>query len=213
MKNDTPVRTHFVLPPKPNVANLLSLATTLDAFRNLIFTKLDSYDKEISARKYGTDVLSAWRETYASLQRVESAGRSIPGIEVIWKLRSGSLVGGMVLVGVAMVSITLRMNALIFYGSFYCALIALALSGGTSYLSSRRMSAYIRQHRNQHAADLAQIKDFVQRILNSLSRYFRASKIDPAKHPFNLYNTDYKSIRVEKKPGLRRTYEVIIELS
>jgi hypothetical protein len=111
----------------------------------------------------------------------------------------------------AMVSVTVRMSAWIFFASFYCALIALALSGAASYISNRRMSAYILQHRNQHAADLAQIKDFVQRLLNSLSRYFRASKIDSTKYPLNLYNTDYKAIRVGKKPGLRRTYEVIIE--
>jgi hypothetical protein len=211
LKSDTPVRTHFVLPAKPNVSDLLNLATTLDAYRNFIFTKLDSFDKDITARKYGPDVLAAWKETHPSLQRIEKAGRSIPGIEVIWKLRSGSLVGGMALVMLAMVSIGLRMSALIFFGSFYCALIALAVSGATSYLSNRRMSSYIREYRNQYASDLAQIKDFVQRVLNSLSRYFRASKIDPTRHPFNLYNSDYKSIRVEKKPGLRRSYEVIIE--
>ena len=211
MKSDTPARTHFALPPKPNVNNLLSLATTLDAYRNFIFTKLDSFDKEISDRKYGNDVLAAWKETYPSLQRIEIAGRSIPGIEVIWKLRSGSLAGGMALVMLAMVSVTVRMNAWIFFASFYCALIALALSGATSYISNRRMNSYILKHRNQHAGDLAQIKDFVQRILNSLSRYFRASKIDPAKYPLNLYNTDYKAVRVQKKPGVRRTYEAIIE--
>jgi hypothetical protein len=211
LKSDTPVRTHFALPQKPNVSSLLSLATTLDAYRNFIFSKLDSFDKDITERKFGPDILSAWNETYPALQRVESAGRSIPGIEVIWRLRSGSLLVGIVLVMAAMVSITIRMNAVIFFGSFYLALIALAVSGATSYISNRRMNSYIQKHRSQHAADLSQIKDFVQRLLNSVSRYFRASKIDPLKHPFNLYNTDYKSIRVDKKPGLRRTYEVFIE--
>jgi len=213
LKTDTPARTHFALPPKPNINDLLNLATTLDAYRNFIFTKLDSFDKEIVARKYGPDVLSAWKETYPSLQRIEKAGRSIPGIELIWKLRSGSLVVGMVLVMLAMVSVTLRMTSLIFFGSFYIALIALAVSGFTSYYSNRRMNSYLHQHRAQHENDLAQVKDFVQRLLNSLSRYFRASKVDPLKHPLNLYNTDYNSIRVEKKPGFRRAYEVVIEPS
>jgi len=213
LKSDTPVRTHFALPPKPNVTDLLNLATTLDAYRNFIFAKVDTFDKEIVARKYGPDVLLAWKETYPSLQRIEKAGRSIPGIELIWKLRSWSLVGGMVLVMLAMVSVTLRMSALIFFGSFYIALIALAVSGFTSYYSNRRMNSYLRQHRAQHANDLAQVKDFVQRLLNSLSRYFRASKVDPTKHPLNLYNTDYKSIRVGKQSGFRRTYEATIEPS
>jgi len=211
LKSDIPVRTHFALSQKPNVSSLLSLATTLDAYRNFIFSKLDSFDKDITERKYGPDILAAWKETYPALQRVERAGRSIPGVQVIWRLRSGSMLVGVVLVMAAMVSVTIRMNAVIFFGSFYLALIALAISGATSYISNRRMDSFIKKHRGQYAADLAQIKDFVQRLLNSLSRYFRASKIDPVKHPFNLYNTDYKSIRVDRKPGLRRTYEVTIE--
>jgi hypothetical protein len=211
LKSDTPVRTHFALPQKPNVTGLLSLTTTLDAYRNFIFGKLDSFDKDITERKYGPDILSAWKETYPALQRVESAARSIPGIQIIWRLRSGSMLVGVVLVMAAMVSITIRMNAVVFFSSFYLALIALAISGATSYISNRRMDSFIKKHRSQHSDDLGQIKDFVQRLLNSLSRYFRASKIDTAKHPFNLYNTDYKSIRVDRKPGLRRTYEVTIE--
>jgi hypothetical protein len=213
LKSDTPIRTDFALGPKPNIVDLLSLATTVDAYRNFIFSKLDSFDKEISARKYGTDVLAAWRETYASLQRIEAAGRSIPGIETIWKIRSGSLVGGMALIFLALISITMQFSAWIFYASFYLALITLAVFGGVSYLSSRRIDSYIRKHTAQHASDMDRIKNFVQRLLNSLSRYFRASKIDPAKHPFSLYNEDYKSIRIERRSGFRRTYQVIIELS
>jgi hypothetical protein len=213
LKSDTPTRRYFSLGPKPNVTALSNLAITVDAYRNFIFGKLDSFDKEITARKYGTDILAAWKETYASLRRIEAAGRSIRGMETIWKLRSGSLLAGMVLVMLAMVSITTRMNAWVFYGSFYAALIMLSVYGGTSYLSSRRTNSYLRRHASEHSADMAHIKDFVQRLLNSLSRYFRVSKIDPAKYPLGLYNADYEKIRVQKNPGFRRTYEVIIELS
>lgn len=213
MNTDTPTRTHFALGPKPNVTNLLSLAAVVDAYRNFIFSNLDSFDKDISARKYGTDILAAWKELYPSLQRVEKAGRSIPGIEIIWKIRSGSLVAGMLLIFLALVCITLRFNAWIFYASFYAALITLAVFGGVSYFSSRRMDSYTRKHAKEHATDMERIQNFVQRLLNSLSRYFRASKIDPAKHSFNLYNTDYKMIRVERSSGFRRTYQVIIEFS
>lgn len=212
MKNDTSSRRYFVLGPNANVSELSNLAVTVDAYRNFIFGKLDSFDKEISANKYGRDILTAWKETYASLKRIEAAGRSIEGLETIWKVRSGSLVAAMILVLLAMVAITVGLSGWIFYGAFYAALIMLSLSGAMSYLSSRRMNSYQRLHAAEHSADMAHIKDFVQQLLNSLSRQFRVSKINPAKYPLGLYNADYKGIRIEKSPGFRRTYEVLIEV-
>jgi len=211
LKGDTPPRTYFTLGPKPNVTGLLNLATTVDAYRKFIFSNLRQFNSDIAARKYGTDVLVAWKETHASLQRIEAAGKSVHGLEMAWKVRSASLVVGIILVMLALVAITQRMSAWVFYGSFYLALILLALFGGLSYLSSRRASSYIHGHNIEHSPDMVRTKDFVQQILNSLAHYFKESKTDPAKHPFNLYNVDYKRIRVEKGLTLRQTYEVIIE--
>ena len=211
MKGDTPPRTYFALGPKPNVAGLLNLAITVDAYRKFIFSNLRQFNSDISARKYGTDILVAWKETHASLQRLEAAGRSVHGLERAWKVRSASLVVGMILVMLALVAITQRMSAWVFYGSFYLALIMLALFGGLSYLSSRRASSYIHGHNIEHSPDMVRVKDFVQQILNSLAHYFKESRTDPAKHRFSLYNIDYKRIRVENGPSLRRTYDVIIE--
>jgi len=213
LKNDATARKYFALGPNPNVADLSSLVVTVDAYRNFIFGKLDSFDRKISASKYGKDFSAAWKETYVSLRRIETAGRSIQGLETIWKVRSASLIGAMILVVLVMVSITVRLSAWVFYGTFYGALIMLGVSGAMSYLSSRRTNSYLRQHGAEHSADMERIKDFVQQLLNSLSRHFRVSKINPAKYPLGLYNADYNHIRVEKSPGFRRTYEVVIELS
>jgi uncharacterized protein YlbG (UPF0298 family) len=211
LKGDTQQRAYFALGPKPNLAGLLNLAVTVDAYRKFIFSNLRQLDADISARKYGTDILVAWKETHASLQRLEARGQSVSGLQTTWKLRSASLVVGMILVMLALVAVTQRMSAWVFYGSFYLALIFLAVFGGLSYLSSRRTNSYIHQHSIDHSLDMLRAKDFVQKILNSLSRYFSETKTDPTKHPFSLYNTDYKRIRVEKGPSLRQTYEVVIE--
>lgn len=87
----------------------------------------------------------------------------------------------------------------------------LAASGAASYLSSRRIKAYLQEQGSRHTADMKTIKAFVQKLLNSLSRHFRVGKIDSNKYPFDLYNVDYKGLQVKKSPGFRRTYEVIIE--
>ena len=87
----------------------------------------------------------------------------------------------------------------------------LAASGVASYLSSRRIKAYLQEQGGQHSTDMKIIKAFVQKLLNSISRHFRVMKIDSTKYPFDLYNVDYKGLQVKKSPGFRRTYEVIIE--
>jgi hypothetical protein len=193
------------------VQDLLALITTADAYRNFIFGNVEQFHKDMAAKKFGTDILTAWDETYQSLKRLESAGRSIPGLETIWRMRSASLVGAMLLVVLTMVSIMTRWNLWLFYGSFYGALIMLAVSGASSYLSSRQINAYLRKQSGRHGADMKTLKGFIQKLLNSLSRHFHVTKANAAKHPFDLYNIDYKRIHVMKSPGFRRTYEVIIE--
>jgi hypothetical protein len=211
LNGEPSTRNDFTLGPKPNVQDLLALITTADAYRNFIFGNLEEFHKDITAKKFGTDILTAWDETYSSMKRLEDAGRSIPGLEAIWKMRSASLVGAMMLVVLTMVSIMTRLNVWLFYGSFYGALIMMAVSGSSSYLSSRRINAYLRRQSGRHGADMKTVKAFVQKLLNSLSRYFHVAKANAAKYPFDLYNVDYKRIHVMKSPGFRRTYEVIIE--
>lgn len=191
--------------------DLLALISTTDAYRNFIFGNLQPFHEDISAKKFGLDIVAAWDETHESLKRLESAGRSISGLETVWKVRSTSLVVAMMLVVLTMVSIMTRWSIWLFYGSFYGALIMLATSGAASYLSSRRINTYLRKQAGRHGADMKIIKGFVQKLLNSLSRHFRVAKIDSEKYAFDLYNIDYKRIHVKKSPGFRRTYEVVIE--
>jgi hypothetical protein len=211
MKGEQSTRNDLTLSPKLNVQDLLALISTADAYRNFIFGNLEPFHEDITAGKFGTDISTEWSKTRESLKRLESAGRSISGLESIWRLRSMSLVGAMMLVVLTMVSIITRWNVWLFYGSFYGALIMLATSGAASYLSNKRIKAYLEEQGSRHNTDMKTIKAFVQKLLNSLSRHFRVGKIDPNKYPFDLYNIDYKGLQVKKNPGFRRTYEVIID--
>jgi hypothetical protein len=214
LKGELPTGTYLTLGPKPDVLGLLRLAMTADAYRNFIFGNLKSLDKDISNRKFGTDIMSEWNKISPSLKRLETAGRSIPSLNTIWKVRSTSTIAVIMLVVVTMVFVVIPLKPTwLYYVPFYAALIMLAIWGATSQLSSKLINTYLRQHAGKHAADMKLIKEFVQKLLQSLSHYFRQAKVDAAKHPLELYNADYKRIRILKNPGFRRTFKVIIETS
>lgn len=214
MKRELPISTDLTLGPKPDVQGLMGIVMTADVYRNFIFGNLKSLDKDISDRKFGTDIMSEWKKISPSLKRLEAAGRSIPGLDTIWKVRSASPLVVIMLVVATMVSAIIPLKTIwLFYGPFYAALIMLAIWGATSQLSSKLINNYLHRHGDKHSADIRLIKDFVQKLLKSLSHYFREAKVDSAKHPLELYNADYKKIRILKSPGFRRTYKVIIETS
>lgn len=189
------------------------MVTIADGYRNFIFSNLEPFEKEISERKFGSDVLSAWNKVSPSLHRIETAGRSIPGLETIWNARSTTFVVAVMLVIATFLPTMMGVrNPWLFYGALYGALSMLAVSGVMSHLSSRRISRYLQQHGSKHSADTAIIKDFVQKLLNSLSRHFSEMKTDVAKYPLELYNVDYLGIRIIRRPGFRRNYQVSIEI-
>lgn len=188
------------------------MATVTDGYRNFIFSNLEPFENEISERKFGSDVLSAWKKVSPSLHRIETAGRSLPGLETIWNARSTTLVVAAMLVIAAFLPTMMRVrNPWLFYGALYGSLSMLAISGVMSHLSSRRISTYLRQNGSRHSTDTAIIKDFVQKLLNSLSRHFSETKIDASKYPLELNNADYLGIRIIRRPGFRRTYQVLVE--
>ena len=188
------------------------MATVTDGYRNFIFSNLEPFENEISERKFGSDVLSAWKKVSPSVHRIETAGRSIPGLETIWNARSTTfVVAAMLMIATFLPTMMGVRNPWLFYGALYGSLTMLAISGVMSHLSSRRISAYLRQNGSRHSADTAIIKDFVQKLINSLSRHFSETKIDASKYPLELNNTDYLGIRIIKRPGFRRTYQVLVE--
>jgi hypothetical protein len=190
------------------------LAAIVDGYRNFSLSNLELFEREISERGFGSDVLSAWKKACPALRRIETACRSIAGLETIWKTRSTAFVLAIMLVTATFIPTMMGVrNAWLFYGTFYSALSMLALSGVMSHLSSRRINTYLQQHGGKHSADMAIIKDFVQKLLNSLSRHFSEVRADPAKYPLELNNADYRGIRIIKRPGFRRTYQVIVESS
>ncbi len=139
-------------------------------------------------------------------------GRSIPGLETIWNARSTTfVVAAMLMIATFLPTMMGVRNPWLFYGALYGSLTMLAISGVMSHLSSRRISAYLRQNGSRHSADTAIIKDFVQKLISSLSRHFSETKIDASKYPLELNNTDYLGIRIIKRPGFRRTYQVLVE--
>lgn len=212
MKGEPPSRSFFSLDPATNVEALVRLAEIADGYRNFIFSNLEPFEKEISERKFGSDTLSAWNRTSAALHRIETAGRAIPGLETMWKTKSTALVLAIMLLTATFVPTMMGVrNPWLFYGAFYGALCMLATSGVMSHLSSRRINTYLQQHGGKHSADMAIIKDFVQKLLNSLSRHFSEVKTDPAKYPLELNNADYRGIRIIKRPGFRRTFQVVVE--
>ena len=188
------------------------MATVTDGYRNFIFSNLEPFENEISERKFGSDVLSAWKKVSPSVHRIETAGRSIPGLETIWNARSTTfVVAAMLMIATFLPTMMGVRNPWLFYGALYGSLTMLAISGVMSHLSSRRISAYLRQNGSRHSADTAIIKDFVQKLISSLSRHFSETKIDASKYPLELNNTDYLGIRIIKRPGFRRTYQVLVE--
>ena len=214
MNGEPRSRSFFSLDRATNVEAFERLAAIVDGYRNFILSNLEPFEKEISERKFGSDVLSAWNKVSPALRRIETACRSIAGLETIWKTRSAAFVLAIMLVTATFVPTMMGVrNPWLFYGAFYGALSMLAVSGVMSHLSSRRINTYLQQHGRKHSADMTLIKDFVQKLLNSLSRHFSEVKADPAKYPLELNNADYHGIRIIKRPGFRRTFQVIVETS
>ena len=205
---------------------LTDLITLLDCYRINRYVELDSMEKAVRDGKLGKlDV--KWREIRRILYRIASLPERSANIEKLVNIRER--VKLVEIIGSYLFVFGLGVFLLTYFdlcpewlkGTYvYVALPSLLLVLGTRLAREfihRKIGLEIDEFSKRHPKKFrflrARLKEMAQDLIYKLSKSIRDRNEDAEEYKFDLYNTDYKGIKILKSPGLvRKYYTVVCEL-
>lgn len=219
MKKKKEAKRYFDVGKDLDITLLKRIILLIDGYLVCHFKSAEFFKEKVKEGKVGREISHEWEKIEDSLLNIRKVIASIPGVDRLLKIQSLTQIASLcfLMASVVLVTSTMIMQIPIstFY-QFYLIIIWGALALITiSYIASQKADRIIRNHFEHE--DLKKLYEHkylqktVQRLLYTLSYYFKVHGIDPSKHPLELYNSDYDGINIKKTPGLfRRTYQVIV---
>lgn len=202
---------------------LTDLITLLDCYRINRYVQLDSMEKAVRTGKLGKfDV--KWREIRRILYKIGSLPKLSASINKLVKIREGVKV--IEIIGSCLFTFGLGVFVLSYFkvcpewlepAYVYVglpALIALLGTRLTTEFINRKIALEIEELSKSHPEKFrflhARLRDIAQDLINRLGKHIKDRHEDADKYKIDLYNTDYKGIKILKSPGtLRRHYTVV----
>jgi len=204
---------------------LTDLITFLDCYRVNRYVELDSMEKAVKSGKLGKFDVD-WREIRRILYKIAGLPKLSASINKVVKIREGVKVVEII------VSCLFTFGLGIFVLSYFeaCpewlepayvyvglpALIALLGTRLTTEFINRKIALEIEVLSKSHPEKFrflrARLRDMAQDFIHRLGKHIKDRHEDADKYTIDLYNTDYKGIKILKSPGtLRKHYTVVCE--
>lgn len=202
---------------------LTDLITLLDCYRVNRYVQLDSMEKAVKSGKLGKfDV--KWREIRRILYKIGGLPSLSASINKLVKIREGVKV--IEIIGSYLFAFGLGVFVLNYFkvcpewlqpAYVYVGLPALIVLLGTRLTTefiNRKIALEIEELSKSHSEKFrflrARLRDIAQNLINRLGKHINDRHEDPDKYRIDLYNTDYKGIKILKSPGtLRKHYTVV----
>ncbi len=210
----------YKLGDNPNLKLLANLITFLDGYLAYYFEDPEPFRIKIRAGELGGDVSREWRSIEKPLLKMAYTVRRIPKVGLYLRLTSiMHILSFIFLIATVVVAILMSMGYMSTYIIYLFAISISISSMATIYsmIYRRRMNLeidkFFREHTEKYRFLRAKIKEFTQNLIYTYGYYLRKQGLDPHKKTLSLYNTDYNSIKVVKKPGLlskKYTVEVVV---
>jgi len=202
---------------------LTDLITLLDCYRVNRYVQLDSMEKAVKSGQLGKfDV--KWREIRRILYKIGGLPNLSASINKLVKIREGVKV--IEIIGSYLFAFGLGVFVLNYFkvcpewlqpAYVYVGLPALIVLLGTRLTTefiNRKIALEIEELSKSHSEKFrflrARLRDIAQNLINRLGKHINDRHEDPDKYRIDLYNTDYKGIKILKRPGtLRKHYTVV----
>jgi len=207
---------------------LANLITLLDGYRVNYFVDLKWADKVISDGKTGLKVKSEWKDFRKTLVKMAALPKSLSHVSKLWRIQQYTLFLGTIFSTIIMIifAITIfayrtiaqtQYHSLIIYISIpaFCimfgAFIAKPLLG---YMISKEIDKYCEAHPEKFGVLRIKVKKFVQYLIDLYSAYLKRFKENPERRAIQLYNVDYRGIKVVKRAGrIRKHHTAVVKIS
>lgn len=202
---------------------LTNLITLLDCYRIDRYVELDSMEKAIEDGKLGKfDV--RWKEIRRILYKIGGLSKLSAIIDKLLKIRGRVKILSMI--GTYFFVFGLGVFVLTFFNLCpewlkhtyaYVAMPAIIIILGTRLADeyiSRKIALEIEELSKSHPEKFrflrTRLRDIAQDLINRLGKHIKDRREDADKYRIDLYNTDYKRIKILKSPGtLRKHYTVV----
>jgi hypothetical protein len=202
---------------------LTDLITLLDCYRVNRYVQLDSMEKAVKSGKLEKfDV--KWREMRRILYKIGGLPNLSASINKLVKIREG--VKAIEIIGSYLFAFGLGVFVLSYFkvcpewlqpAYVYVGLPALIVLLGTRLTTefiNRKIALEIEELSKSHSKKFrflrARLRDIAQDLINRLGKHIKDRHEDADKYRIDLYNTDYKRIKILKSPGtLRKHYTVV----
>lgn len=205
---------------KEKLDELCDLINLLDAYQFNHFRDYTRLDGVINAGALGKKVLSKWNEVKPKLIKMAKMTKHPPEAIKLMKRKTVLLFAqsiGLVVITVVMI---LPFLLPVGFGAFVAFLACTATNIGIfAYMSfldyrvAKIEEKYFKEHPERYSSYKSMLKRWTQELIYTYSNYIRQIKGKPKDYPIELYNVDYKGIKVVKKPMLwRKHYIVHVEI-
>jgi len=218
----------FTFTRRHDIELVKELIYVIDAYRINKFLEINDLNKDIRAGKIGEEIINEWKNriypilvSFASIPlKINEVKRQlkIKALLKLFKPLTGALAFlfffdasfGLILPQYTSITPISAVLALIFFA-------ALTAIGFSEVFVNIRIAKIIDKFFDERSyrfkADKEKLKEFNQKLINSLSAYYQRYNIrDEKKKRIILFNNDYENIEVKKKPGVfKKYYEVVIK--
>ncbi|MDH5438775.1 MAG: hypothetical protein OEX76_07740 [Candidatus Bathyarchaeota archaeon] len=202
---------------------LTDLITLLDCYRVNRYVQLDSMEKAVKSGQLGKfDV--KWREIRRILYKIGGLPNLSASINKLVRIREGVKV--IEIIGSYLFAFGLGVFVLSYFkvcpewlesAYVYVGLPALIVLLGTRLTTefiNRKIALEIEELSKRHPEKFrflrTRLRDIAQDLINRLGKHIKNRREDADKYRIDLYNTDYKGIKILKSPGtLRKHYTVV----
>jgi len=210
-----------------DVKLLKSVIYVLDAYRVHRYLDLEKYDKEIREGKLGRRFAEKWKkDIHPTLLKMAKLPFKIPGVQKLLQLRllfklikSFCFTLALLFFADAVFQVFSTYSLISKHSAILAPILFLmvAVSGVSEVLTVRKISmvidSYYKTHPKKFGLITSRLRDVVQGLIYGLSMFYKKYDTpDNDDKRIELYNIDYKGIKILKKPKLiRKYYEVLVE--
>ena len=203
--------------PKIDLTLLRKVITLLDGYRVNRFMNPTRIGDLVKAGALGKDLQNDWDELHQVMYDMSRVPANTP--KTIRLLKFLNLTEKLSIINIFITALLIALSFIIgiswIIGVVFATIAIPATIGARAYLYrqvSNEIDKYVEEHPEKFVKKKAWLKQQVQRIIGTLTRYVKQFEREPSNYPFELYNTDYSGISVIKRPGsLRRGFVVILK--
>ncbi|RLI11866.1 hypothetical protein DRO33_03385 [Candidatus Bathyarchaeota archaeon] len=210
---------YFDLGREPDLLVLKALIELIDGYRVNYFGDPRPFSERIRDNALGREVKSEWKTIYRALMKIATTVERIPEVRSYISLQSAlrflSIMLTLIGLSIPLINMVRGVPTSIWipFSLATCGACMLVASWAVGRNMALAIEDYFREHKEKYKFVRAYLARVNQKLINSLRRQLEATGEDPDRYRLKLFNTDYKGIKVVKKPSLfRKRYIVSVEV-